>query len=282
MPIGDIGDLPSRALKILSEADLIACEDTRRIAPLLAANGIRTPTVSYFEHNEDRRTPELVARMLAGAQIALVTDAGTPGISDPGYRLVRRALEAGLRVGAIPGPSAVTSALSISGLPTDRFTFEGFLPVKPASRQKELRLLVRERRTMVYFESARRLASTLNDMASIFGPAREAAVVREIGKTYEEVIRGTLGDVAAQFNEAPARGEITLVIAGAGTDEGTEGEGGNSASADVSVEILCEAGLSLKDASAALARMLGRSRREIYQEALARRKSREAGPPHDS
>ena len=282
MPIGDFGDLAPRALKVLAEVDLIACEDTRRIAPLLAANGIRTPAVSYFEHNEDRRTPELVEKILAGAQIALVTDAGTPGISDPGYRLVRRALEAGLRVGAIPGPSAVTAALSISGLPTDRFTFEGFLPAKPASRQKELRLLIRERRTMVFFESARRLDSTLNDMASIFGAAREAAVVREIGKTYEEVLRGNLGELAARFAATPARGEITLVIAGARREDETAGEGGNPADAAVSVEILCEAGLPLKEASAAMARILGRSRREIYQEALALRKSREAGPPHDA
>lgn len=282
MPIGDFGDLPRRALKILAEVDLIACEDTRRIAPLLAANGVRTPAVSYFEHNEGRRAPELVERMLAGAQIALVTDAGTPGISDPGYRLVRDALEAGITVAAIPGPSAVTAALSISGLPPDRFTFEGFLPSKPASRKKDLDLLVRERRTMVFFEAARRLDSTLADMASTFGADREAAVIREIGKTYEEVIRGKIGELASRFAESPARGEITLVVAGAGLTEDLSGEGWDSAAVARSVEILCEAGLSLKEASAAMARILGRSRRDVYQGVLAIRQSRAGDPPRDS
>ncbi len=139
MPIGDVGDLSPRALAILAKVDLIACEDTRRIAPLLAAHAIRTPTLSYFEHNEERRAPELVERMRRGEQIALVTDAGTPAISDPGFRLVRETLDAEIRVGAIPGPSAVIAALSIAGLPTDRFTFEGFLSSKPASRRNELR-----------------------------------------------------------------------------------------------------------------------------------------------
>src|SRR5579863_6243223 len=162
MPIGDSADLSPRALAILAEVDLIACEDTRRIAPLLAAHSIRTPTLSYFEHNEERRTPELVERMRCGARIALVTDAGTPAISDPGFRLVREALDAGIAVGAIPGPSAVIAALSIAGLPTDRFTFEGFLSAKAGARRNELKALVRERRTMVFFEAARRLGATLS------------------------------------------------------------------------------------------------------------------------
>jgi 16S rRNA (cytidine1402-2'-O)-methyltransferase len=285
MPIGDPSDLPPRALKVLAKADVIACEDTRRLAPLLAANAIRTPAVSYFEHNEERRAPELVERMRGGAHVALVTDAGTPAVSDPGFRLVREALEAGIRVGAIPGPSAVTAALSISGLPTDRFTFEGFLPAKPASRQKDLKALAREHRTMVFFETARRLDSTLSDMASAFGADREAAVVREIGKTYEEVIRGKLGELAARFAESPARGEITLVIAGAGRADDRRGEGTGAdpaAAPTLSVEILCEAGLSLKQASAVMARILGRRRRDIYQDALASRKSGRTDPYRDS
>ena len=283
MPIGDIADLSPRALSILAEVDLIACEDTRRIAPLLAAHAIRTPTLSYFEHNEQRRAPELVERMRSGARIALVTDAGTPAISDPGFRLVRETLEAGIRVGAIPGPSAVIAALSIAGLPTDRFTFEGFLSSKPASRRNELKALARERRTMVFFEAARRLGPALTEMAEVFGAEREAAVAREIGKTYEEVVRASLGELAARFTAKPARGEITLVVAGMGREHGAQdrgtpdraGNGDLETAAALTVEMLCEAGLSLKQASAVMARLGGRSRRAVYQDALASRRTRQ-------
>jgi 16S rRNA (cytidine1402-2'-O)-methyltransferase len=294
MPIGDIADLSPRALAILAQADLIACEDTRRVAPLLAANAIRTPTLSYFEHNEERRAPELVERMLGGARIALVTDAGTPAISDPGFRLVRQALDAGIRVGAIPGPSAVVAALSVAGLPTDRFTFEGFLSSKAASRRNELKALARERRTMVFFEAARRLGPTLTEMAEVFGAGREAAVAREIGKTYEEVVRASLGDLAARFTAEPARGEITLVVAGLGREQGAQGQGAQDQSAQgqsggddlesapaLTVEMLCEAGLSLKQASAVMARLGGRSRREVYQDALAARRTRQGDNQDD-
>lgn len=278
MPIGDIADLSPRALATLAQADLIACEDTRRIAPLLAAHAIRTPTLSYFEHNEERRAPELIERMRRGARIALVTDAGTPAISDPGFRLVRETLDAGIRVSAIPGPSAVVAALSIAGLPTDRFTFEGFLSSKPASRRNELKALARERRTMVFFEAARRLGPTLIDMAAIFGEGRRAAVVREIGKTYEEVLRANLGELVARFTASPARGEITLVVAGMDREQGSQEWTGESDLASVpalSVEMLCEAGLSLKQASAVMARLGGRSRREVYQDAVALRRTRQ-------
>jgi 16S rRNA (cytidine1402-2'-O)-methyltransferase len=280
MPIGDIADLSPRALSILAEVDLIACEDTRRVAPLLAAHAIRTPTFSYFEHNEERRAPELVERMRHGARIALVTDAGTPAISDPGFRLVRETLDAGIRVGAIPGPSAVVAALSIAGLPTDRFTFEGFLSSKPTSRRNELKALARERRTMVFFEAARRLGPTLSEMAGVFGAEREAAVVREIGKKYEEVVRADLGELAARFTADAARGEITLVVAGLGRDQSAQERavgGGDfeTAMPALTIEMLCEAGLSLKQASAVIARLGGRSRREVYQEALASRRTRQ-------
>jgi|SRR6185437_10254426 len=277
MPIGDIADLSPRALTILAQVDLIACEDTRRVAPLLAAHAIRTPTLSYFEHNEERRAPDLVERMRHGARIALVTDAGTPAISDPGFRLVRETLDAGIRVGAIPGPSAVIAALSIAGLPTDRFTFEGFLSSKPASRRNELKALARERRTMVFFEAARRLGATLAEMAEVFGAEREAAVAREIGKTYEEVMRENLGELAARFATTPARGEITLVVAGVGRDQNAQGQadGSDAEASTITIEMLCEAGLSLKQASAVMARLGGRSRREIYQEALASRRTRQ-------
>jgi 16S rRNA (cytidine1402-2'-O)-methyltransferase len=284
MPIGDPADLSPRALATLAEVGLIACEDTRRIAALLAAHSIRTPTISYFEHNEERRTPELIERMRRGERIALVTDAGTPAISDPGFRLVRAAFDAGIEVGAIPGPSAVVAALSIAGLPTDRFTFEGFLASKEGARRSELKALARERRTMVFFEAARRLGTTLSDMAEIFGAAREATVAREIGKTYEEVVRGTLGELAAHFTAAPARGEITLVVAGAGREQGAEegaGTGDSAASSALTVEMLCEAGLSLKQASAVIAHLGGRSRREVYQAALATRRTRQEEDQED-
>src|SRR6202007_3253 len=153
---------------------------------------IQTPTQSYFEHNEQRRTPELIERMLAGASVALVTDAGTPAISDPGYRLVRAALAAGVRVAAIPGPSAAIAALSISRLPTHRFTFEGCLPQRATARRRALEAIARETRTMIFYEAARRLAETIGAMAAVFGPDREAAVVREITKVFEETVRGTL------------------------------------------------------------------------------------------
>lgn len=282
MPIGNPADLSSRALATLAEVDLIACEDTRRIAPLLAAHAIRTPTLSYFEHNEERRTPELIERMRRGTRVALVTDAGTPAISDPGFRLVRAAHAAAIRVGAIPGPSAVAAALSVAGLPTDRFTFEGFLPARPAAMRKALEVLRGERRTMVFFEAARRLGPLLAEMAAVFGAAREAAVARELGKTYEEVLRASLGELAAHFTAHPARGEVTLVVAGAPADEieRSAGEQGAAAPA-LSVEALCEAGLSLKQASAVIAHLSGRGRREVYQDALRARRAPEADEPEE-
>jgi 16S rRNA (cytidine1402-2'-O)-methyltransferase len=278
MPIGNAADLSPRALAILADVDLIACEDTRRIAPLLAAHAIRTPTLSYFEHNEERRAPELVERMRRGARIALVTDAGTPAISDPGFRLVRETLDAGIRVGAIPGPSAVVAALSVAGLPTDRFSFEGFLPSKPAARRNELKAIAREQRTMVFFEAARRLGPVLTDMAEIFGGGREATVARELGKTYEEVVRASLTELAARFTADAARGEVTMVVAGLGRDQSaqdTSGTDKSTAAGELTIEMLCEAGLSLKQASSLMARLGGRRRREIYQDALASRRTRQ-------
>ncbi len=263
-PIGNPDDISARAIRILGEVNAIACEDTRRTGSMLASHGIRTPTLSYYEHNEERRTPELIERLAAGEKIALVTDAGTPAISDPGFRLVRAALEAGVRVVAVPGASAVIAALSIAGLATNRFTFEGFLPPRDGPRRKLLEGLRREHRTMVFYEAARRLADTLAEMVAAFGASRIAAVVREITKTYEETIRGSLDELAHRFREQPALGEVTIVVEGApenSTDSTVEGT-------PVTVEILREAGLSLKQASAVLARLTGRGRREVYQAAL--------------
>jgi 16S rRNA (cytidine1402-2'-O)-methyltransferase len=271
MPIGNPADLSPRAADTLRQVDAIACEDTRRMGVVLAAHGIRTPTVSYFEHNEARRTGEFVRRLRSGKSIALATDAGTPAISDPGFRLVRAALEAGIRVTAVPGPSAVLAALSIAGIPTDRFTFEGFLPARDAARRAALADLKYERRTMVFFEAARRLADTLDAMAAQLGTDRLAAVVREATKVHEETVRGTLAELAQRFHEHPALGEVTIVVAGAAKEAGGASE---SAFESITIDALLDAGLKLKDASAVLARLTGRSRREIYQEAL---KSRRGG-----
>ncbi|HEX4209874.1 MAG TPA: 16S rRNA (cytidine(1402)-2'-O)-methyltransferase [Candidatus Binataceae bacterium] len=268
-PIGNLEDLSPRAARVLAEADLIACEDTRHTAHLLAGHKIRTPAISYFEHNEDRRTPELLERLISGAAVALVSDAGTPAISDPGFRLVRAALDAGIRVRAIPGPSAAIAALSIAGLPTDRFVFEGFLPQRAGPRLQHLKTLTHEPRTMIFYEAARRLAPTLDAMASIFTSDRQAAIVREITKTFEETLRGSIGELQARIAEAEPRGEITLIVAGApaSSGESTSADGASIAPI-VTIEILREAGLSLKQASAVIAKLTGASRREIYQRAL--------------
>jgi 16S rRNA (cytidine1402-2'-O)-methyltransferase len=273
-PIGNLEDVSPRVVRILHEVAVIACEDTRHSARLLSTHSIRTPTLSYFEHNEERRTPALIERLRAGESVAIVTDAGTPAISDPGYRLVRAALAAGIRVAAVPGPSAVVAALSIAGLPTDRFTFEGFVPQRDGARSHALKTLRREPRTMVFFEAARRLVATLSAMEAAFGPDREAAVVREISKTFEESVRGTLAELHARFAAAEPRGEIVIVVAGAPASTGA-GDTSDTTSADagaITVEALCGVGLSLKDASAAVARLTGASRREVYQRALARRR----------
>ena len=272
-PIGNLEDVSPRALRILREVAVIACEDTRHSARLLSAHSIRTPTLSYFEHNEERRTPALIERLRAGESVAIITDAGTPAISDPGYRLVRAAIAAGIRVAAVPGPSAVIAALSIAGLPTDRFTFEGFVPQRDGARRHALEALQREPRTMVFFEAARRLAATLAAMETAFSADREAAVVREITKTFEESVRGTLSELHARFAAAEPRGEIVIVVGGAPVPGDGVGAADAVADADaVTVQALCAVGVSLKDASAAVARLTGTSRRELYQRALARRR----------
>ena len=267
-PIGNPDDLSARAIRTLGEVSLIACEDTRRTGQMLARHQIGTPTISHFEHNEERRVPELVARLKAGEKIALVTDAGTPAISDPGFRLVRAALEAKVRVVAVPGASAAIAAISIAGIPTDRFTFEGFVPSRDAARRKLLDELRREPRTMVFYEASRRLADTLGAMAAAFGESREAAVVCEITKTYERTIRGTIGEVERHFRATPALGEIVIVVAGAPPQPDAA-----SVAIDVheAIEVLREAGLGLKQASAVVARLTGMGRREVYQDALKAR-----------
>ena len=216
-PIGNLGDLSPRAREVLAAADVVAAEDTRRTAQLLAAIGLQRPLLSLHEHNERARADALLARLARGERVALVSDAGTPLLSDPGYELVRRAVAAGHAVRAIPGPTAIAAALSVAGLATDRFCFEGFLPARAGERGARLAARRREPRTLVLFESPHRIAESLADCARVLGAERAAAVARELTKVYETTYRGSLGELAARAAaEADfARGEITVVIAGA-------------------------------------------------------------------
>jgi 16S rRNA (cytidine1402-2'-O)-methyltransferase len=266
-PIGNPEDISARAIRVLRDVDLIACEDTRRTGRLLALHSIRAPMISYFEHNEVRRIPELVARLRSGASIALVTDAGTPAISDPGYRLVRTAIDAGIQVTAVPGPCAAISALTVSGLPTDRFVFEGFLPPKPGARQRVLERLATEDRTLVIYEAARRLPQLLSELMAAFGPNRQLVVIREATKLHEEIVRGTLAEVADTFANRDVLGEVTLVAEGA--QPRTESPASQIEQSRV-VDILRDAGLGLKEAAVAASKITGASRRDLYQNSLKR------------
>ncbi len=216
-PIGNLGDLSTRARAALAGADIIAAEDTRHTATLLKANGIGTPTISLYEHNESQRVPALLERLARGEQVVLVSDAGTPLLSDPGYELVRSAAAAGFEVSVVPGPSAITAALAVAGLPTDRFCFEGFLPARERERRAALGALAGEARTLVFFEAPHRIAAALADMAAVLGRERAAVVARELTKAHESVYRGTLAQLAARAvsEENFARGEITVVVHGA-------------------------------------------------------------------
>src|ERR1700757_3635800 len=216
-PIGNLADLSPRAREALVRAAVIAAEDTRHTRALLAARGAPTPLLALHAHNEPQRVPELLARLAAGEDVALVSDAGTPLLSDPGYELVRRAAAAGFEVSTVPGPSAITAALAVAGLPTDRFCFEGFPPARERERRAALASLVHEPRTLVFFEAPHRIAATLADMAATLGPEREAVVARELTKVHETVYRGTLHELASRAATEVnfARGEITLVVHGA-------------------------------------------------------------------
>ncbi|MFC1657222.1 16S rRNA (cytidine(1402)-2'-O)-methyltransferase [Candidatus Moduliflexota bacterium] len=212
-PIGNLEDISLRALRVLKESDLIAAEDTRHTRKLLSHYDIHTPLTSFYQQQQVRRAPAIVEKMLNGASVALVSDAGTPGISDPGWYLVRAAIDAGIEIGAVPGPSAVVTLLSLSGLPTDRFVFEGFLPLKAGKKRRRLDEISGERRTMVFYESPHRLEKTLAVMVEVFGN-RPAAVGRELTKLFEEVRRGSLGDLLNSFAGKKVRGEITIAVAG--------------------------------------------------------------------
>jgi len=212
-PIGNLGDFSQRAVEILKTASVIASEDTRIARKLLGKFGIQTALISFFEHNEEKRVPELLAQLGAGESVALISDAGTPLISDPGYRLVREAAARDIRIVPVPGPSAVMAALSVSGLPTDRFTFAGFLPRKASKRRKELQQLAELAHTLVIFESPYRLLKALQDVVEIMGD-RQIVVCRELTKKFEEILRGTPAELLKNLSGRTIKGEITLVVAG--------------------------------------------------------------------
>jgi len=213
-PIGNVEDLSPRALRTLKEADLIAAEDTRHTGQLLARLGVRSKLISFHEQNEEGRTPEILEQLKEGKKVALVSDAGTPGISDPGFVLVRACQENGLPVFAVPGPSAFLAALAVSGLPTHRFLFEGFLPKKPGKRKKRLETLRGLEATLIFFESPYRLSKFLDELKEILGD-RQAAVARELTKKFEETKTGSLSELAGHFSAHPPKGEITVVVEGA-------------------------------------------------------------------
>jgi 16S rRNA (cytidine1402-2'-O)-methyltransferase len=271
-PIGNLEDASPRLARALAEADLIACEDTRQTRKLLTHLGVTTRTTSYHEVGERERAKELADRVAAGLRLALVTDAGTPAVSDPGYHLVAACLDRGVPVEAVPGPSAALAALVVSGLPTDRFCFEGFLPRRPGQRDRRLHELAAEPRTMVFFEAPHRVLATLDAMAAAFGPDRTAAAARELTKLHEQVLRGPLAELRRRLGEQGPRGELTLVVAGA-----PAGPAGAAASpADLAAEVgrLVEGGASTRDAVTAVAEATGTPRRTVYQAVLD---AREAG-----
>jgi len=266
-PLGQPGDASARLRAALADAPVIAAEDTRRLQRLCRDLEV-TPTgrvVSFFEGNESTRVPQLLDVLRAGEDVLVVTDAGMPLVSDPGYRLVAAAVAEGIAVTSLPGPSAVTTALAVSGMPVDRFCFEGFLPRKAGERRRALAELARERRTLVFFEAPHRLADALTDLAGTFGPSRSAAVCRELTKTYEEVRRGNLGDLA-EWAAGDVRGEITIVVAGAPDEP----------AADVGPDVLASevarreaAGQPRKDAITEVARARGVPKRDVFDAVVA-------------
>ncbi len=264
-PIGNLGDASRRLIEVLENAEVVAAEDTRTTAKLLRALQIenRPQLVALHDHNEKHKAAELAA-LAAVQDVVVVSDAGMPAVSDPGYGLVAEAVAQGVTVTAIPGPSAVLMALAISGLPTDRFTFEGFLPRKPGERRSALAALAGERRTMVFFESPARLASSLGDVGAVFGAQRRIAVCRELTKLYEEVRRGTAAELA-EWAERGVKGEIVLVV------EGAAPVAVSVEDAAAQVQALVASGIRLKDACAEVAAATGLSSRELYQQALAAR-----------
>ena len=264
-PIGNLEDITLRALRILKEVDQIACEDTRHTQKLLSHYNIRKPLVSYHEHNELTRAPELVVAMEQGAQIALVSDAGVPLVSDPGYRLVTLCLRHRIRVVPIPGPSALLAALSASGLPNEEFLFAGFLPARSGERRRALERLRIEDRTIIFYEAPHRIEETLIDAHEILGD-RPACIAREVTKLHEEFRRGSLAELAASLAEKPARGEITLLIGPVPAEEKSALRDTSQSLADRVDELIRQAKLDRKEALKLAAKERGLSKRAAYQE----------------
>ena len=267
-PIGNLEDITLRALRVLKEVDLIAAEDTRHTRILLSHYDIRTPLTSYHEHNERTKAQPLVERLLGGENIALVSDAGTPAISDPGYRLVVDAIHAGIRVIPLPGASALVATLSAGGLPTDRFAFEGFLPAKKQERRARLQELKNDARTLVFYEAPHRLNESLQDMQQIMGE-REIVVGRELSKVHEEFLRGTVSEVVARFADREVKGEITIVVRGS-----TDGCQVSEAEVKAEIRRLGAAGMGVKEISQLLGERYQLSKREVYQIVLKLKSSK--------
>lgn len=258
-PIGNLEDITLRALRILKDVDLIAAEDTRHTRKLLSHYDISTPLTSYYDQIETQKAPALIEKLQAGNSIALVSDAGTPGIADPGYRLVQGAWAAGIQVMPLPGPSMLTALLSIGGLPTDRFVFEGFLPAKKGQRRKALQRLHAEPRTIVVFESPHRLRETLADMQDILGD-RQVVIGRELTKLFEEVLRGTLSELQTQLHEREIKGEVALLVAGYSVEEAPVDE----QALREEISVLDAEGLPLKEIARIVSERHGLSKREVY------------------
>jgi len=260
-PIGNLADMTVRAVDTLKNVSVVAAEDTRHTRKLFERHGIDTALVSLHEHNEDQQAPSLIKRMVGGETVALVSDAGTPLLSDPGYRFVKEAAAAGIAISPIPGASAITAALCVAGLPTDRFAFEGFLPAKQAARKSRLTELSREARTQVFFESSHRILAALEDLQDCFGQDRSAAVCREMTKQFETILRGTLGDLLARIgtDTDQRKGEFVIVVAGY---ESSDGE--NLAAGLEMARALLDY-LPPTQAAKVAAKLTGASRREIYE-----------------
>lgn len=264
-PIGNLSDISPRARQALADADFIAAEDTRVALRLLNHLELKKPLVSYYEHNKEGSGPKIVARILTGQRCALVSDAGSPAISDPGEDLVRLCAEAGIPVTAIPGPCAAITALSISGLPTGRFCFEGFLSTNKKSRQAHLDGLRSETRTMIFYEAPHKLTATLADLSAVFGAERRISLCRELTKLHEEVLRTTLGEAAAYYTEHAPRGEFVLIVEGAAP---LAPEAVSEADALEAVRALIGQGLSRKDAVRRVSEQTGIPKNELYNAAV--------------
>ncbi len=266
-PIGNLGDISRRMAEVLENVDFIAAEDTRVTLKLLNHLGLKKPLISYYRHNTDEAGQKILDRLLGGESCALCTDAGTPAVSDPGEDLVALCAQHGVEVTALPGPCALIVALSVSGLPTGRFTFEGFLPMNRKNRRAQLESLQNETRTMLFYEAPHKLTVTLSDLRDVFGPQRRISLCRELTKLHEEVLRTTLGEAAERYKTEEPRGEFVLVVEGAAPakEEATLEDGLDR------MEALLAEGLSRKDAVKQAAKELGLSRNELYAAALERK-----------